>query len=75
MKQRFRHDDIFNLEVPTSVPGVPDKLLDPRSTWADPDAYDKQAKKLAAMFINNQRGRFPDMAPEIVAAGPQVPEE
>ena len=39
--------------MPVSVPGVDDKLLDPRQTWADPAAYDAQAKKLVQMFSDN----------------------
>ena len=39
--------------VPTAVPGVDARSLDPRSTWADPVAYDKQATKLADMFVAN----------------------
>jgi phosphoenolpyruvate carboxykinase (ATP) len=50
---RFRRDPNFGFEVPVSVPGVDDALLDPRSTWADPAAYDAQARKLVAMFAEN----------------------
>ncbi|QPH54415.1 phosphoenolpyruvate carboxykinase [Pontivivens ytuae] len=48
----FRKDPNFGFEVPVSVPGC-DDLLDPRSTWADPAAYDAQAAKLVAMFADN----------------------
>jgi phosphoenolpyruvate carboxykinase (ATP) len=40
----------FGLIVPTSCPDVPSDVLQPRRTWADPDAYDRQARELAAMF-------------------------
>lgn len=70
LKQRWRHDERFNLDIPTSVPGVPDRILDPRRTWSDSEAYDKQADKLAAMFVNNQCERFPGMDAEVIAAGP-----
>jgi phosphoenolpyruvate carboxykinase (ATP) len=49
----FRIDDNFGFEVPVSVPGVDDALLDPRSTWADPAAYDVQAARLLGMFQQN----------------------
>jgi phosphoenolpyruvate carboxykinase (ATP) len=46
-------DPIFGLQIPDQVPDVPREVLDPRSTWSDPDAYDKQARKLKAMFEEN----------------------
>ncbi len=49
----FRTDTNFSFEVPVSVPGVDDTLLDPRRTWADPEAYDRQAVELVAMFVRN----------------------
>ena len=49
----FRRDPNFGFEVPTSCPGVEAGLLDPRGTWADPEAYDAQARKLVAMFAAN----------------------
>src|SRR5436305_8776225 len=38
----YRTDEVFGFEVPVAVPEVDSKLLDPRSTWADPDAYDRK---------------------------------
>ncbi|HAE28110.1 MAG TPA: phosphoenolpyruvate carboxykinase (ATP), partial [Hyphomonas adhaerens] len=49
----FREDETFGFLVPVSVPGVDSKILDPRSTWDDGAAYDKQAAKLADMFVEN----------------------
>ena len=49
----FRTDPNFGFEVPCSVEGVDDGLLDPRTTWADKDAYDAQARKLVDMFSDN----------------------
>jgi phosphoenolpyruvate carboxykinase (ATP) len=46
-------DPIFGLQIPDQVPDVPREVLDPRSTWSDSDAYDKQARKLKAMFEEN----------------------
>ncbi|MCB1456094.1 MAG: phosphoenolpyruvate carboxykinase [Nitratireductor sp.] len=49
----FRTDANFGFAVPVAVPGVDPAILDPRSTWADPEAYDIQARKLVSMFIAN----------------------
>lgn len=52
-KATFRKDETFGFLVPTDLPGVDAKILDPRSTWADPVAYDRQAANLADMFVAN----------------------
>jgi phosphoenolpyruvate carboxykinase (ATP) len=67
----YRVDETFGLEVPVEVPGVDSALLDPRSTWADPDAYDAKARALAQMFRKNFE-RFEDAAPGVAAAGPRA---
>jgi phosphoenolpyruvate carboxykinase (ATP) len=63
---------IFNIDVPKSVPSVPDNVLDPRSTWPDAAKYDEQARKLAGMFVENFRTFEKDVAPSVKAAGPKV---
>lgn len=69
--ETVRHP-VFRVDVPVECPGVPQEVLDPRSTWSDPAAYDSQASELAAMFVKNFQ-RFADhVSPEIVAAGPDA---
>ena len=67
----YRTDELFGFEVPVEVPGVDSSLLDPRSTWADPEAYDVKARELARMFRDNFE-RFENVAPGVAAAGPRV---
>ena len=57
--------------MPVDVPGVEPTLLDPRSTWTDPDAYDAKAADLARMFRENFT-RFDDVAPGVAASGPRI---
>ncbi|MDA8122699.1 MAG: phosphoenolpyruvate carboxykinase (ATP) [Deltaproteobacteria bacterium] len=66
-----REDPFFGLRVPTSCPGVPAELLDPRSTWRDKSAYDAQGRKLAGMFEENF-AQFADLVTrEVRDAGPR----
>ena len=67
-----RYDATFNLDVPTTCPDVPATLLDPRATWHDTAAYDRQATKLSEMFRQNFTRFAGQVAPEIAAAGPQT---
>ena len=54
----YRTDEVFGFDVPVAVPGVDASLLDPRSTWSDPEAYDAKARELAAMFRANFEEKF-----------------
>jgi phosphoenolpyruvate carboxykinase (ATP) len=63
-------DPVFGVGIPASVPDVPAEVLMPRNTWADKDAYDKQAAELVARFRENFK-RFESTASNAVkAAGP-----
>jgi len=64
----FRRDPNFGFDVPVSVSGVDDALLDPRGTWADPAAYDVQAQKLVQMFIDNFQQYMPYIDEDVKAA-------
>ena len=64
-------DPIFGLAVPQSVRGVPSEVMNPRRTWADPAAYDAQAKKLAAMFTKNFEQFADSVSNGVRSAGPK----
>jgi phosphoenolpyruvate carboxykinase (ATP) len=68
----FRSDELFGFDVPQHVRSVDDSLLDPRSTWSEPELYDVKARELAELFAENFSKRFPDIDASIRAAGPNV---
>ena len=49
-KGSFNEVPVFGLKVPTSCPGVNEKLLEPKKSWNDPSEYDSKAAELAARF-------------------------
>ena len=64
---------IFNLEIPTALPGVDTSILDTRDTYADATEWDKKATNLAELYIENFK-KFTDNddGAALVAAGPQL---
>jgi len=68
-RAEMRTDPVFGFEVPCEVPGVDTRLLDPRSTWDDGEAYDAKAHELAELFRQNFE-QFADVDAEVAAAGP-----
>lgn len=50
---QFRKDPNFGFDVPFAVEGVDGAILDPRSTWADQEEYDRTAQKLVQLFVDN----------------------
>ncbi len=63
---------VFGVLVPQSVPGVPAEVLNPRDTWTDKEAYDKQASHLAQLFIKNFEKYSAQASDEIKSAAPKV---
>jgi phosphoenolpyruvate carboxykinase (ATP) len=70
---RYAPDPMFGFDVPVAVPGVDTALLNPRSTWKDAGAYDRQAARVAEMFVRNFE-KFGDapIDPEVRKAAPRV---
>ncbi len=72
-KAEFDILPIFNLRVPKSVPGVDSKLLNPQNAWAKAADWEKQARDLAAKFIENFKNFTDNEAgKKLVSAGPQL---
>ncbi len=51
--QESRPDPHFGVLVPTSCPGVPSEVLDPKQTWPDKAAYEAAAKDVVSRFEEN----------------------
>ncbi|RKQ29697.1 phosphoenolpyruvate carboxykinase (ATP) [Oceanobacillus halophilus] len=62
-------DEIFGLDIPMHIPGVPDEVLIPKQTWEDKVAYNRTAQDLALKFHENFK-KFKQASDEIKQAGP-----
>ncbi|HEX5079229.1 MAG TPA: phosphoenolpyruvate carboxykinase [Geminicoccaceae bacterium] len=63
----MRQHPQFGLAMPTSCPGVPDEVLDPKATWADGAAYDQAARTVAERFATNFRKFEADVGDDVKA--------
>ena len=64
----FEKHDVFRVAIPKECEGVPTKVLNPRNTWEDKEAYDQQAIHLANLFLKNFE-KFSEGANEEIMAG------
>ncbi len=64
----FVKDSFFNLDIPTTCPGVPSEVLNPRNTWEDKAAYDAQAAHLLDLFTKNFEQFADSVDPEVSQA-------
>ena len=63
---------MFNLQIPTALPGVDPQILDPRSTYGSPEQWQEKADQLAKLFIENfEKYTDTPAGAALVAAGPQ----
>ena len=63
-----KKDDIFGLEIPLHVPGVPDHVLQPNLTWEIKKLYKEKAKELALKFRENFK-KFSNVSSDIIENG------
>ena len=73
LKAETKTIPLFNLEVPTSLPGVDPAILDPRDTYADVTEWETKAQDLAGRFVKNfVKYTGNDAGKALVSAGPQL---
>ena len=73
LKAETKKIPYFDFEVPTSLPGVDPKILDPRDTYADAKQWDDKARDLADRFEKNfVKFTYNEAGKALVAAGPKI---
>ncbi|TLU65813.1 phosphoenolpyruvate carboxykinase (ATP) [Thalassotalea litorea] len=64
---------IFNLDVPTTLAGVNDNILDPRDTYTNANIWNEKAEDLAELFIENfDKFTDTDHGAQLIVGGPQL---
>jgi phosphoenolpyruvate carboxykinase (ATP) len=70
--ENFHAHPVFGMLIPEHCAGVPDDILDPRSTWIDKNAYDTKSKELAGEFIKNFEKYAAGVTDEILQSAPRI---
>ncbi|KAI7730950.1 hypothetical protein M8C21_002537 [Ambrosia artemisiifolia] len=78
LEANYTKTEIFGLEIPTEIQGVPSEILDPANTWPDKAEHREALMKLGGLFNNNFEGFLnykigsDNITDEILAAGPNL---
>ncbi|KAK3008612.1 hypothetical protein RJ639_014354 [Escallonia herrerae] len=77
LKANYKKTEVFGLEIPTAIEGVPSEILDPVNVWSNKKTYKETLLKLAGLFknnfggfVNHKIGKDDKLTEEILAAGP-----
>lgn len=77
LNANYKKTEVFALETPTEIEGVPSEILEPMNTWSDKKAYKETLLKLGGLFknnfevfVNHKIGNDGKLTDEILAAGP-----
>jgi len=68
----FDQTPFFTLSIPKQLPGVDTHLLNPRNAWTDKENFDKIARKLAGMFIENFKKYYVEGDIDFTQFGPSL---
>ncbi|KAF9348747.1 Protein kinase C-like 1 [Mortierella sp. AD094] len=72
-KAQYQTYPIFDLQIPTEIPGIPSDVLNPAKAWkGSPAEYEQTVKRLAQLFKENFTKYQDQATPEIIAAGPKI---
>jgi phosphoenolpyruvate carboxykinase (ATP) len=71
LSAKTTRDPVFGFQVPTSCEGVPDRILDPASSWPDAKLYRQRYRELASRFIENFKKYESHSPKEVLLAGPK----
>ena len=73
LKAETKKIPMFDLEVPTALPGVNPAILDPRDTYTNVEEWETKAKDLAGRFVKNfVKYEGNDAGKALVEAGPKL---
>ncbi|KAF9179456.1 Protein kinase C-like 1 [Haplosporangium sp. Z 27] len=72
-KATYQNYPIFDLQIPTEIPGIPSDVLNPAKAWKGTSSeYEQSVHRLAVLFKENF-AKYQDQAtPDIIAAGPKI---
>lgn len=63
---------IFSLSIPSSLPGIPEHVLNPMKGWANQEEYLREAGRVASLFLENMQKYSSSVTEEILSAGPKL---
>lgn len=63
-------ENSFGLEIPTSCPGIPEKILQPYENWQSKENFLATASRLADAFTKNIAQYKNLIPPEVIKSGP-----